>query len=130
MWMVVEFFRIAASCIRKLPSVSASGFGGEDFADAVEHFALGVIKGEELEAVAQAFAVTDDGANFQRVRTEGQRNLKRNNFTGGKLAGKRGANAILTEFSGAPPTTMEFPALKHANLHAGINGEALKTACP
>ena len=122
--MVVEFFRIAALCNRKLPNGSGSGFGGEDFADAADYFALGVVEGEELEAVAEAVAVTDDGANLQRVGTERQRNIERNDFAGFEFASERSADAVLSEFGGASPTILEFSGLKHADLHAGVDGEA------
>ena len=101
-----------------------SGFCGEDFADAAEHFALGVVKGEEFETVAQAVAITDDSANFQWVGTKRQRNLERNDFAGLKLAGESGADAVLAQFGGASPTILEFSGLKHADLHAGVNGKA------
>ena len=41
-----------------------SGLGGEHVADAADGIALGFAEGEELEAIAQALAVADDGANF------------------------------------------------------------------
>src|ERR1700692_2537847 len=93
----------------------------------MEHFALGGVEGEEFEAVAQAVAITDDSANFQWVGTERQRNLERNNFTGLKLAGESGADAILAEFGSTSPTTLKFSGLEHAALPAGVDGKARVT---
>ena len=43
------------------------GFGGEELADALDGVALAVVEGEELESVAQALAVADDGADFDGI---------------------------------------------------------------
>jgi hypothetical protein len=63
-------YKFLNCAIAKLP---ISGFGGEHIADAADGIALCFAESEELEAVAQALAVADDGANFQRVGTKGQR---------------------------------------------------------
>ena len=102
--------------------------GGEDFADAADDVTLIVIEGEELKTVAQTLAITDDGAHFQGIGAERQRNFERNDFSGFEVAGEGGADAILTEFGGASPAGAEFAVLKHADLEAGIDGEARKTA--
>jgi hypothetical protein len=109
-------------------SMSQLASGGKDFADTADDVTLIVIEGEELKTVAQALAITDDGAHFQGIGTEGQRNFERNDFSGFEVAGEGGADAILTEFGGASPASAEFAVLKHADLEAGIDGEARKTA--
>jgi hypothetical protein len=42
-------------------------FGGEVVADAADGVALGGIQGEEFEAVAEALAVADNGADFDGI---------------------------------------------------------------
>src|SRR5260370_30668017 len=98
--------------------------GGKHFADAADHVALGLVEGEELEAVAQALAIAHDAAHFQGVGTEGQRNFEGDDFSGFEAAGESRADAILTEFGGASPASAEFAVLKHADLHAGVDGKA------
>jgi len=105
-----------------------SAFGGEHFADAADHIALGLAEGEEFEAVAEALAVTNDGADFQGIGTERQGNFEGNDFSGFEFAGKGGADAILAKFGGASPAVAEFAILKHADLHAGVEGKARVTA--
>ncbi len=108
--------------------LNAPASGGKHFADATNGFALGFAESKELETVAQALTIADDGADFQRIRTEGQRNIERYNLAGFQFAGERGADAILTHFSGASPTGAEFAALKHADLQTGIDDKAGVTA--
>lgn len=48
-----------------------SGLGSEVVADAVDSDALGVIEGEEFEAVAETLDVTNDGANFDGIGRKG-----------------------------------------------------------
>jgi hypothetical protein len=103
-------------------------FCGEHLADAEDDFALGVAEGQEFEAVAQALAVADDGANFQRVGAEGQRHFERDDFAGFELTGESCADAILAKFGGASPAAAEFAVLKHADLQAEVDGKAGKTA--
>ena len=93
-------------------------------ADTADGFALRFAERKELETVAQALTIADDGADFQRIRTEGQRNIERYNLAGFQFAGERCADAILTHFSGASPTGAEFAALKHADLETGVEGKA------
>jgi hypothetical protein len=105
-----------------------SGSSGEHLTDAADGFALGFAERKELETVTQTLAVTHDGANSQRIGTEGQRDIKRNNFAGFELAGESRAYAVLSEFGGASPAGTEFAALKHADLETGVDGKAGITA--
>ena len=65
---------------------------------------------------------------FKRIGTEGQRNFEGNDFAAFEFAGEGGADAVLAEFGGASPAGAEFAVLKHADLHAGVEGKARKTA--
>ena len=105
-----------------------SGFGGEQFTDAADHAALGLVEREELKTVAQTLAVTHNGSHSQGVGTEGQRNIEGDDFAGFQVASESGADAVLPKFSGASPTTAEFAGLKHADLHAGIDGKTRETS--
>jgi hypothetical protein len=96
--------------------------------DAANGFTLGFAERKELETITQTLAVTHDSANSQRIGTEGQRDIKRNNFATFELAGERRADAILSEFGGASPASAEFAALKHADLETGVDGKAGITA--
>jgi hypothetical protein len=103
-------------------------FAGEHFADSMDHVALVIGDGEEFEAVTQALAVADDGTNFQSEAVDRQRNLQGDDFAGFEVAGECSADAVLAEFGGASPATAEFAILEHADLHAGIDGEAREAA--
>src|SRR5580658_8046953 len=82
-----------------------SGLGGEHFADAADHFSLGVVEREELKTVAETLAAAHNRPHLQGIGTERQRNLEGNDFAGLELASKSGADAVRTKFSGASPTT-------------------------
>ena len=63
------------------------GFGGQVLADALDGVALAVVEGEEFESVAQALAVADDGADFDGIGREGQRNFESDDLSGFETAG-------------------------------------------
>src|ERR1700722_4132938 len=96
----------------------------EHFADAGDGVALGIAEGEEFETVAEALTIADDGADFQGIGAEGQRNVEGNDFATFEFSGEGGADTILTEFSRASPTGAELAILEHADLHADIHGIA------
>ena len=104
------------------------GFAGEHFADASDGFTLGVSKGEEFEAVAEAVAIAHDGADFQWVGAEGQGNFEGDDFAFLEFPGESGADAILTEFGGVSPAVLEVAVLEHADVHAGVDGKTGKAA--
>jgi len=52
-------------------SVLGLGFGGEVVADAADGVALGIVQGEEFEAIAETLDVTNDGANLDGVGRKG-----------------------------------------------------------
>jgi hypothetical protein len=104
------------------------GFGGEVLADALDSIALAVVEGEEFETVAQALAVTDDGADFDGIGRKGQRDFDGNDLAGFEVAGEGGADAVLAHFGGASPAGAELSGLKHLDLQADVDDEAGKAA--
>ena len=104
------------------------GLGGEVVADAADGVALLIVQGEEFESVAEALAVADDGADFDGIRSEGQRNFESDDFAGFEAAGESGADAVLAHFGGASPTGAEFSGLKHFDLQADVNDETREAA--
>src|SRR5579859_7982204 len=102
-WKVERQAGLWADC-----SARNSGLGGEVVADAADGVALVIVESEEFESVAEALAVTHDGPDFDGIRSEGQRNLERDNFARLEAAGESGADAILAHFGGASPTVAEF----------------------
>ena len=60
---------LRASRVRPYSGLLCSG--GKVLADALDGIALVVVQSQELEAVAEALAVTDDGADFNWVRRKG-----------------------------------------------------------
>ena len=101
-----------------------STFVGKHVADAGDHIALVYGEGEEFEAVAEAVAVTHDRPHFQRIWTERERNFEGDDFAGFEFAGKRSSNAVLANFGGVSPAIFKFSVLEHADMHAGVEGEA------
>jgi len=91
-------------------------FGGEVLADTLNGIALAVVEGEEFESVSESLAVADNGADFDGIGRQGQRNVQRHNFTGIEAAGEGGANAILAHFGGASPAGAELSGLEHFDL--------------
>ena len=73
---------------------------------------MGVSKGEEFEAVAEAVAIAHDGADFQWVGAEGQGNFEGDDFAFLEFSGESGADAILTEFGGVSPAGAKFAGLE------------------
>ena len=104
------------------------GFGGEVVADAADGVALLVVEGEEFESVTEALAIADDGAHFDGIGREGQRNFEGDDLAGFEAAGEGGADAVLTHFGGTPPTVAEFPSLEHFDLQADVDDKTGKAA--
>ena len=99
-------------------------FRGEHLADSANGVTLVVVQGQELEAVVQPLAVTHNGSHLERVRAERQGNFEGHDFAGFEISGEGSADAVLAEFGGASPAIAEFAILKHADLHADVDGEA------
>src|SRR5215472_3991644 len=108
--------------------LSSLGFGCEIVADAADGVTLVLVQREEFESVAQTLAIADDGADFDGIRRERQRNFEGDDFSRFEAAGQSGTNTVLTHLSRASPAAAKFPRLKHFHLQANVNREARKTA--
>src|SRR6476620_7610394 len=104
------------------------GFSRQVFADTLDGVALVIVQGEEFESIAESLAVANDGADFDGVRSERQRDFKRDDFSRLEAAGEGCADSILAHFSGASPAGAEFSGLEHLHLQADVDDEAGKAA--
>jgi len=100
------------------------GLRGEIFANAADRVALVIVQREEFKSVAQALPISHDRANFDRIRSQRQRDFQRDDLARLEAPREGGTDTILPHLSRASPARPEFPRLKHLYLQPDINHES------